>query len=211
MKLGGEEGLGGLVETLWTSMLGGDLILWLLLILAVAVLGVLAGRFAALREAGAEVDSFLNTLRSSLVVKRSVGEAVRLGEQSKGPVASIVKAGLLKYGQPREDVQWAVANATLTERGRLQRGLPLLAAGAKVAPLLGALDTLLKLSGSQIVAVETLAPAAAGLAVAIPAHLGLIYFRSRIDRFERQVATAGNVLLETLTEMDRGGAPLGAR
>jgi len=192
-------------------MLGGDLILWLLLLLAIAVLGVLAGRFAGVRAAGAGADELLTALRNALVVKRSVGEAVRLCEQSKSPVASILKAGLLKYGQPREDVQWAVANAALRERDRLERGLPLLAAGAKVAPLLGVLDTLSKAAGSSIVAVESLAPAAAGLAVAIPAHLGLIYFRSRVDRFERQVAMAGNVLLEALTEMDRGGAPTGAR
>lgn len=191
----------------------GDPVLWILVLLAVAALVVLAGRFAALRGAGADVNEFLTALRNALVVKRSVGEAVRLSEQNGGPVASILKAGLLKAGQPREDIERAVANAALVERGRLERGLPVLAAAAGVAPLLGVLDTLGHLSGpgSAILTTETLAPVAAGILVAIPARLGLIYFRSRIDRFERGVATAGNVLLETLTEMERGGASPAAR
>jgi biopolymer transport protein ExbB len=149
-----------------------------------------------------------------------VRDAIKICEQYRGPVASIMKAGLLKYGQPKEDVEKTIENAALFEMGRLERGLVVLATTANVAPLLGFLGTvtgMIKsfealaeagLSNPGLVAAgisEALITTATGLAVAIPVQLCYNYFMSRINRFVRDIETATNMLLETFGEMERTG------
>ncbi|MDX1741532.1 MAG: MotA/TolQ/ExbB proton channel family protein, partial [Rhodothermales bacterium] len=141
-------------------------------------------------------------------------------EDYRGPVASIMKAGLLKFGQPKEDVEKTIENAALYEMSRLERGLVVLATTANVAPLLGffgtvtgmikSFDALAKagLSNPGLVAAgisEALITTATGLAVAIPAQLAYNFFMSRINKFVRDIETSTNMLLETFGEMERSG------
>jgi biopolymer transport protein ExbB len=131
-----------------------------------------------------------------------------------------MKAGLLKFGQPKEDVEKTIENAALFEMGRLERGLNVLATTANVAPLLGFLgtvtgminsfDALAKqgLSNPGAVAAgisEALITTATGLIIAIPIQLAYNYFATRINKFVRDIETATNMLIETFSEMDRGG------
>lgn len=198
----------------------GGPVMWLLLAFSILALAVIIERFIALRRAKINVNDFLTKIRKALMVNHSVGEALRVCEQHKGPVASIMKAGLLKYGQPREEVEKTIENAALYEMTRLERGLVVLATTANVAPLLGFLgtvtgmirsfDALAKagLTNPGAVAAgisEALITTAGGLIVAIPVQLAYNYFMSRINKFVRDIETATNVLLETFTEMERTG------
>lgn len=177
-------------------------------------------RLFVLRKAKINVNEFLAKLRKSLIVNRSIRDAVKVCEQYQGPVASIMKAGLLKHGQPREDIEKTIENAALYEMGRLERGLVVIATVANVAPLLGFLGTvwgMIKsfdalaeagLSNPGLVAAgisEALITTAAGLIVAIPAQLFYNYFMNRINKFVRDIETSTNMLLETFGEMERGG------
>jgi biopolymer transport protein ExbB len=194
--------------------------MWLLLVFSILAVAIIIERFIALRRAKINVNEFLAKIRKALIVNRSIREAVKVCEQYRGPVASIMKAGLLKYGQPKEDIEKTIENAALYEMGRLERGLVVLATVANVAPLLGFLgtvtgmiksfDALMEagLSNPTLVAggiSEALITTAAGLSVAIPVQIAYNYFMSRINKFVRDIETATNMLLETFTEMDRTG------
>lgn len=194
--------------------------MYVLLAFSVVALAFAIERFIALRRAKINVNEFLAKIRKSLIVNRSLREAVKVCEQYRGPVASIMKAGLLKYGQPKEDVEKTIENAALYEMGRLERGLAVLATTANVAPLLGFFGTvtgMIKsfdalaaagLSNPALVAIgikEALTTTAAGLAVAIPTQLLYNYFMSRINKFVRDIETSANMLLETFGEMERSG------
>jgi biopolymer transport protein ExbB len=194
--------------------------MWPLLAFSVAALAVSIERFIALRRAKINVNEFLAKVRKALVVNRSIREAIKVCEQYRGPVASIMKAGLLKYGQPKEDIEKTIENAALFEMGRLERFLPVLATTANVAPLLGFLGTvtgMIKsfdalaaagLSNPGLVALgikEALITTATGLIIAIPVQLVYNYFMSRINKFVRDIETATNMLLETFGEMERSG------
>jgi biopolymer transport protein ExbB len=135
-------------------------------------------------------------------------------------VSSILKAGLLKYGQPKEDIEKTIENAALFEMGRLERNLVWLASIANVAPLLGffgtvsgmikSFDALAEagLSNPGLVATgisEALITTAAGLAVAIPVQLAYNFFMNKINKFVRDIETSTNMLLETFGEMQRRG------
>ena len=75
--------------------------------------------------------------------KRCVKEAIKVCEEYRGPVASVVKAGLLRYGtgHNQEDIEKTIENAALYELDRLEKRLGVLATTANVAPMLGFLGT----------------------------------------------------------------------
>ena len=181
---------------------------------------VILERAWALFRARINVNEFLAKIRKALMVNRSTRDAIKVCEQYRGPVASIMKAGLLKYGQPREDVEKTIENAALYEMGRLERGLIILATIANVAPLIGFLGTVLGmiksfdalaaagLSNPGLVATgikEALYTTAGGLIVAVPVQVAYNFFMSRINKFVREIETAANMLLETFTDMERKG------
>jgi biopolymer transport protein ExbB len=198
----------------------GGPVMWPLLAFSILGLAFAIERFFALRKAKINVNEFLAKIRKALMVNRSIRDAVKICEQYQGPVASIMKAGLLKYGQSKDDVEKTIENAALYEMGRLERGLAVLATTANVAPLLGFLgtvtgmiksfDQLAKVGLSNPAAVaagisEALITTAAGLIIAIPVQLAYNYFMTRINRFVRDIETATNMLIETFGEMDRSG------
>jgi biopolymer transport protein ExbB len=206
--------------TLWKYIQDGGPVMWPLLAFSIVALAFIVERFIALRRARINVNEFLAKVRKALIVNHSVRDAVKICEQYRGPVSSIMKAGLLKYGQPKEDVEKTIENAAIYEMGRLERGLVVLATTANVAPLLGFLGTvtgMIKsfdalaaagLSNPGLVASgisEALITTAAGLFIAIPVQLCYNYFMSRINRFVRDIETATNMLLETFGEMERSG------
>ncbi|GMU63921.1 MAG: flagellar motor protein MotA [Acidobacteriota bacterium] len=206
--------------TFWEYMQRGGPVMWPLLAFSVLGLAFTIERFFALRKARINVNEFLAKIRKALMVNRSVRDAVKICEQYQGPVASVMKAGLLKYGQPKEDVEKTIENAALFEMGRLERGLAVLATTANVAPLLGFLGTVTGminsfealaregLSNPAAVASgisEALITTAAGLMIAIPIQLAYNYFTTRINKFVRDIETSANMLLETYGEMDRSG------
>ena len=198
----------------------GGIVMWVLLGFSVVALAFIIERAIALRRAKINVKEFLAKIRKALLVNRSVRDAIKICEQYRGPVASIMKAGLVKYGQPKEDIEKTIENAALYEMGRLERGLTVLATIANVAPLLGFLGTVTGmiasfdalaeagLSNPGLVAVgikEALYTTAAGLFIAIPVQIAYNFFMSRINRFVRDIETAANMLLEAFTEMERSG------
>ncbi|MGD2113474.1 MAG: MotA/TolQ/ExbB proton channel family protein [Acidobacteriota bacterium] len=211
----GEFG-GTLVEVLEI----GGVVMWALLVFSIVALAFAIERAIALRRAKINVNEFLAKIRKALIVNRSVRDAIKICEQYRGPVASIMKAGLLKYGHPKDEIEKTIENAALYEMGRLERGLTVLATIANVAPLLGFLGTVMGmissfdalaeagLSNPGLVAVgikEALYTTAGGLAVAVPVQIVYNYFMSRINKFVRDIETAANMLLETFTEMEKSG------
>lgn len=194
--------------------------MYLLLALSVVATVVSVERFLVLRRAKVDVNQFLAKLRKALLVNNSVQDGVKVCEQYKGPIASIMKAGLLKHGHDKEEVEKTIENAALYEMGRLERRLPVLATVANVAPLLGFLGTVAGmmssfdalaragLSNPGLVAAgikEALTTTAAGLTVAIPFQILYNYFMSKVNKFVRDVETSSNMLMETFNDMDRKG------
>ena len=212
--------MGDIGGTFWRYMQDGGPVMWPLLAFSILGLAFTIERAVALRRARINVNEFLAKVRKALIVNRSIRDAIKICEQYQGPVASIMKAGLLKYGQPKEDVEKTIENAAFYEMSRLERGLLVLATTANVAPLLGFLgtvtgmiksfDALAKagLSNPGLVAAgisEALITTAAGLMIAIPVQLAYNFFISRINKFVRDIETATNMLLETFGEMERSG------
>ncbi len=201
----------------------GGVTMWGLLALAVAGLVIVVERLVAISRAAIDINDFLGRTRKALVTNRSPREAIKICEQFRGPVPSMVKAGLLKYGQPRDDVEQTLRTAALFEKGRLERFLPVLATLAAVTPMLGFLGTaagfmqaLDALAAADTVDAAALALAlegplvttVAGLSIGILLRIAYGWLVGRVARVERDIDTANNMLLETFGDMERGGAPV---
>jgi len=191
--------------------------MWPLLFFSLLALIAIIERFIVFTRAKINVNEFLTKIRKALLVNRNVKEAIKVCEQYQGPVASVMKAGLLRYGHTREDIEKTIENAALYELDRLEKRLGMLATTANVAPMLGFLGTVtgmiksfatlassgLTNPGAVAAGIsEALLTTAAGLMIAIPAQLAYNWYTTKINRFVRDIETATNMLMETFIEMD---------
>ncbi len=194
---------------------GGPEIMVPLLLLFLIGLTIIIERLIALAKAKINTAEFLTKIRAALRNK-NVKEAVKICETFKGPIASIMKTGLMKYGDPKEEVEKTMENAAMHEIARLERGLPVLSTISNLAPIIGFLgtvvgmirsfDALSQLNDPGMVAKgisQALITTAGGLIVAVPMLLGYSYFTTRVNTFIREIESASAVLMESFSQMDR--------
>jgi len=208
----------------YTYFIQGGIFMWPILLFSLIALAVIIERLIVFHRAKVNVNEFLTKVRKALLVNRNVKEAIKVCEQYRGPVASVTKAGLLRYGHDRQDIEKTIENAALYELDRLERRLSILATTANVEPMLGFLGTvsgMIKsfgtlatqgLSNPGAVAAgisEALITTAAGLIIAIPAQIAFNYFTTKVTRYVRDIETASNMLLETFIEMESKGGGTG--
>ncbi len=189
--------------------------MWILLAFSIAMVTVALQKGLVLSRATTATAPLLAALRASLLDKGSVKEAVELCRQQRGAVATVLAAGLLRFGSEPERLERILESAALTELRRLRRGLGVLSTTAMTAPLLGFLGTVTGMMASfqalvdwgidnpAMVALgikEALTTTAAGLSVAVPAQLLHQALSSRLGRIEGDLETAGNFLLDMLQE-----------
>src|SRR5262245_60707763 len=175
------------MQSLPALLANGGLMLWLLLFVSAIAVAVFIERFLHFHRAQINSTEFLNGVRT--VLKReNIVEALSICDATPGPVARLVKTAILNRDQGRERLKEAMEESGREEVPRLEEKLSLLATIAQLAPLLGLLGTMLGFIqtfwlmqkeglyahfGQLSTGVwEALVCAAAGLAVAIPAHAG---------------------------------------
>jgi biopolymer transport protein ExbB len=203
--------------TLPVLLSNGGPVLWLILLASAVAIVVCVERFLHCHRAQINSMEFLNGVRT--VLKRNnVVEALSICDATPGPVARLVKTAILNRDNGRERVREALEEAGLAEVPRLEEKLNLLATIAQLAPLLGLLGTVLGFIQSFMAMQQqglhadigklstgvwqALICAAAGLAVAIPAHAGYNYLVSRVNSIvldmERAASEIVNIVTETL-------------
>src|SRR3989454_5839498 len=193
----------------------GGLVLWLILITSTVAIVVFIERFLHFHRAEINSIEFLNGVRN--VLKRdNVVEALSICDATPGPVARLVKTAILNRDLGRERVREALEEAGLAEVPRLEEKLNVLATIAQLAPLLGLLGTVLgfiqtfylmqdKGLNAHVRDLSTgvwqaLICAAAGLAVAIPAHAGYNYLVSRVNSIVLDMERAATDIVNIVTE-----------
>lgn len=120
--------------------LKGGLIMWPILFLSIIALAIIIDKYLVIRRARTNIPNFMIRLRGYLK-KKDVSGANQLCLEEKTPIANIIRKGLRKYKYGHERVKDAIANAGSQEISKLEKGLPLLATIAGVAPMLGFLGT----------------------------------------------------------------------
>jgi len=198
-----------------TFLHNGGPVIWLILIAAAIALVAFIERVLYCHRAQINSIEFLNGVRN--VLKRdNIVEAISICDATPGPVARLVKTAILNRDKGRDRVREAVEEAGLSEVPLLEERLNLIATIAQIAPLLGLLGTVVGfmetfqwLQSHGLYAHfddlargvwQALICAAAGIAVAIPAHAGYNYLVSRINKIVLDMERAAGEIVNIVTE-----------
>src|SRR3954468_7137631 len=193
----------------------GGLVLWIILFSSAVAVVVFIERFLHCHRAQINSTEFLNGVRN--VLKRdNIVEALSICDATPGPVPRLVKTAILNRDNGRERIREALEEAGLAEVPRLEEKLNLLATIAQLAPLLGLLGTVVGFIqtfwlmqqkglnahvGDLSTGVwQSLICAAAGLAVAIPAHAAYNYLVSRVNSIVLDMERAATEVVNIVTE-----------
>ncbi len=177
-------------------------------------------RLINLSKAAIDAESFFQQLEEALRSSGGAKAAAQLCSETRGPVASVIHAGLLRIHRGVDNVEKAIENAGAVEMAFLERGMVWLSTVANLAPMVGFLGTVsgminafqaIKIAGDvdpSMVAggiSEALITTAAGLVVGILIQFCYNFFASRIDKIiaDMQQHTAG--FIDVLTEIELKG------
>ncbi len=203
---------------MWEFMQKGGPIMWPILLCSVIAFAIVIERLIALRREQIDTKVFMEQISKSLR-RNKIMEALDLCDLTGGPIANILKAGILKHDRTRNEIREAIEDASIHEVPRLERNLPVLATVAQVAPLLGLLGTVTGLVAAFQV-IETKATAlnpvnpgdlaggiwqallatTFGLCVAIPTYVTYNYLVSRVDGFVLDMERSATDLMNILGE-----------
>ena len=176
-------------------------------------------RLYTLSQAAIDASGFFQQLEEAL---RNGGakQAAELCSETRGPVASVIHAGLLRMHRGVDNVEKTIENAGAVQMAFLERGMVWLSTVANLAPMVGFLGTVSGMIGAfQAIKVagdvepslvaggisEALITTAAGLVVGIIIQFCYNFFASRIDKIiaDMQEHTAGFIDMLSEREMAR--------
>ncbi len=203
---------------MWEFMQKGGPIMWPILFCSIVAVMIVIERIWYLRKIHVDVRKLLAEIARS-VKRNRILDAIDLCEKTPGPVAAIIKEGLLKHDRPRLEIREAVEDAAVHQVPLLERNVPLLATIAHISPLLGLLGTVtgmvkafqvIQEKSSAVSPInpgdlaggiwEALLTTVFGLCVAIPVFVAYNYLTSRIDRFVLDMEKSATDLMNTLFE-----------
>jgi len=171
-------------------------------------------KFIALLTGKVNLNSFLNKI-VPLIKAKKYKEALEIAKNTRGPVGSIVYAGLLKADNGLAAVEKAIENAAMIEMSYLEKGFLELSTAITLAPMLGflgtvsgmisafdaiaaarAVDATIVASGIKIALITT----QAGLIVAIPVQFFNNMFVTMVDSRVIDMQRASEKVIEALLE-----------
>lgn len=183
----------------------GGWAMWPILIVTIYGVAYIVWKFIALIYGRINLNAFLDKI-VPLVKAKKYKEAAELAKASRGPVAAIIYAGMLKADGGIAAVEKAIENAAMIEMSYLEKGFLELSTAITLAPMLGflgtvagmisafdaiaaarAVDATIVASGIKIALITT----EAGLIVAIPVQFFNNIFVTMVDGLviNMQIAT----------------------
>ncbi|MDZ8119754.1 MotA/TolQ/ExbB proton channel family protein [Pontiella agarivorans] len=178
-------------------MVKGGWIMWPLLVCSIAAAVLFLERVFHLHRAQIKQDDFLSGIYT-IVNRGNTAEAVSICDQTPGPVAHIIRTGLLHADEKPEELKQTITKAGLGEIPRLEKNLGGLLTIAQITPLLGLLGTVVGLiqiftamqQNAPLAEIgdlsegiwQALITTAVGLCVSIPAFAGYNFLLSRVER-----------------------------
>lgn len=214
---------GGGIESFAELVFGSGLVkwfkdggwaMWPILFLAIYGIAYVIWKFIALITGKVNLNSFLSKIEP-LIKAKKYNEALEIAKKTRGPVAAIVYAGLLKADKGIEDVEKAIENAAMIEMSYLEKGFIELSSSITLAPMLGflgtvagmitafdaiaaarAVDATIVATGIKIALITT----EAGLIVAIPIQFFNNVFMTMVDGTVIDMQRATEKVVEAMLE-----------
>lgn len=173
-------------------------------------------RLIQLRRSEVDTNKFIIKLRQ-IIRDGNMLEAIETCENTRGTIANIVKAGLVKHNRSKEQIENAMEITGLIEISKLEKNARILSIIAYIAPLIGLLGTVIgfiqafsemRMSGLVDISATRIGEAmeyalvttAAGLVVAIPSVIAYNYIVSRVEGFVLEIQTTSAEIVDLLID-----------
>jgi len=156
------------------------------------------------------------------VRRGNIKAAIDLCTRTSGPLANILKAGILRHDRSRAEIKEAIEDAGLHEIPKLEKNISMLATIAHITPLLGLLGTVLGMVEAFRVIQEkaimlspvnpgdlaggiwrALITTVAGLSVAIPTFVVYNYLVSRVENIVLDMERNSTDLINILSRREK--------
>jgi biopolymer transport protein ExbB len=210
--------------TFWQLLAKGGWTMIVLLVFSVVSWFIIFERAIRFGMAKLDVEHFMLKIKKMVQTKKQV-EAGDLCQETPGPVAATLKAGLRYFARGPVSAREAMERVSALELIRLEHLLSTLATIGSISPFVGLFGTVLGIitafsaladssaAGASVVAsgiAEALVATAAGLFTAVPAVIAYNYFVRRVTRFDTEMATAASDLLDSMyasTDLQQSNYP----
>lgn len=201
----------------------GGVFMYPLVLCSLLALGVIIAKAFTLLAAHRKSRMLLKMV-GELGTEGKLDEAIKVAQETPGPVAAILYSGLRRAREQTtatKDIEKAIKTTGVIELGFLERGLVLLATVSSVAPLLGFLGTVagmisafgaiaeagqveatLVAGGIKVALITT----AAGLVIAIPVNVAYNFFVTRIDKLIADMEEGASAVLELVWQREQARA-----
>ncbi|MFH2145558.1 MAG: MotA/TolQ/ExbB proton channel family protein [Candidatus Omnitrophota bacterium] len=189
-----------------------------IILCSIFALAIIMERLISLYRSKINSAKFMDDITIALKRNR-ISEALEICEETQGPVAQILKAGISRHDRSRQEIREAIEDAGLHEVPKLEKNLSALATIAHVSPLLGLLGTvtgmvhtfqIIQQKAQAMVPVdpsvlargiwEALITTVAGLIVAIPSFVAYNFLVSKVQNLIVEMEILATDLLNILTQ-----------
>lgn len=209
---------GGTINWLVQKFNQGGFFMWPILFCLVLGLAFAIFKFISISRASVNTKKFLVDVRRALD-EGGVEKAIEVCANSRGSVASVFQAGLMRADEGIEAAEKAIISYGSIEMSFLERGLIWISTFISLAPLLGFTGTVQGMieAFDAIAAAKNISPeiVASGISVALLTTLfGLVvamilqvsynYFVSRIDRLVVEMEESSIELIDSLVLLKAG-------
>jgi len=203
---------------MFEMIIKGGPVMYPIILCSIIALAIVVERVLHLYRARIDTKKFMDEIANKLK-RNKIMEAIEMCENTPGPIAHILKAGILKHDRPKEEIKEAIEEAALYEVPRLEKNLPILSTVAHITPLLGLLGTVCGMVRAFQVIQEkstslnpvspgdlaggiwqALITTVAGLSVAIPAYVAYNYLVNKADGFALDMERSATDLINILTQ-----------
>ena len=207
----------GVINLLVRYFNEGGNFMWPVLIILILGLAISFERVISLNRADVNTRKFIIDVKSAL--DESISAAEEVCANTRGPVASVFQAGLLRVDEGIDAVEKAVVSYGSIEMSFLERGLIWLSLFVAIAPMFGFLGTVVGMvqAFDAIEAAGDISPSLVargikvallttvfGLIVAIILQFFYNYAVSKIDRIVVEMEEASIELIDSLVLMKAG-------
>lgn len=218
MLLPQEASDSNLINVLVENFNEGGEYMWPILIVLIIGLAIAFERIITLNRADINTRKFLLNVKSKLE-EGGIPAAEQVCMETRGPVAAVFQAGLLRHDEGINAVEKAVVSYGSIEMSFLERGLVWLALAISLAPMFGFLGTVIGMveAFSAIETAGDISPSLVaggikvallttvfGLIVAIILQVFYNYAVSKIDRIVVDMEEASIELIDSLVLMQAG-------
>lgn len=196
---------------------GGNF-MWPVLIVFILGLAIFLERIITLNLADIDTRKFIVNVKKALQ-DGGISAAEELCAQTRGPVASVFQAGLMRADEGLEAAEKAIQSYGSIEMSFLERGLVWLSLFIAVAPLFGFLGTVVGMiqAFDAIESAGDISPSlvaggikvallttAAGLMAGIVLQFGYNYCVSKIDRLISEMEESSITLIDSIALLKEG-------